>query len=277
MKLKLHSSYNLAYSKPFSFEKTFHIPSHFPSKLELFDNDKYYMTINFKGERLGLKFQMKKNNLRLYVYTNTILKNEYISDLLIELDHRFTLANKNYADFYDKYKDDRFLSPVVEKNYGKHLSTMYSLYEGLIISTLLQNVTVQRTIKMCENLLSKYGEIVEFDGVELYCFWTVQEFNPSEDDLRALKVGYRAKNIVRITEHFKSNSIPDLQLRAMSTPILVKELLKIYGVGKQTVFYLVSGQFHRTEYLRHIPLWERKILSRYIFDKELVEETELVK
>ncbi|MCB0751066.1 MAG: hypothetical protein KDC52_06300, partial [Ignavibacteriae bacterium] len=36
------------------------------------------------------------------------------------------------------------------------------------------------------------------------------------------------------------------------------------------------GQFHVTDYLKHIPLWERKILSYYLFKKELVDEKELV-
>ena len=40
---------------------------------------------------------------------------------------------------------------------GVHPSTYSSLYEYLVISTLLQNATVRRTVQMAENLFGQYG------------------------------------------------------------------------------------------------------------------------
>ncbi|OGW41136.1 MAG: hypothetical protein A2Y97_09610 [Nitrospirae bacterium RBG_13_39_12] len=130
---------------------------------------------------------------------------------------------------------------------------------------------------MGNNMLAAYGTPLEFDGVELTALWSYKEFFPPKADLRQLKVGYRAKNLLRVAKHFQENDLSEKKLREMSTEILEKELLKIYGIGKQTVFYTMLGQFHRTRYLKHIPLWERKILSRYIFNEELCEEQEMVR
>ena len=97
----------------------------------------------------------------------------------------------------------------------------------------------------------------------------------SHDKLDETKIN-NIKNSLKITDFFVRNRISDEQLHELSTEILEKELLKIYGVGKQTVFYLLDGYFGRCEYLKHIPLWERKILSQYLFNKELCEEKYLV-
>ncbi|GHU57360.1 hypothetical protein FACS189411_10820 [Bacteroidia bacterium] len=274
--MQKYKTIELAFKKPFSFEKTFYIPSHFPSKLELYENGNYYMSLNFNGQIVGLKFyQKEENNLFVDIFSDTKLSDEYINSLITEIDFRFSLT-KDYSEFYDKFKSDKFLSSIIERNCGKHISSIYSLYQNLIISTFLQNATIQRTISMCENMMSRYGSTVNFDGVQMYAFWDIKDFNPEEEDLKKMKVGYRDKNIIRINNYFKENGISDIPLRDLPTPQLVKELLKIFGVGKQTVYYLVSGQFHRTEYLEHIPLWERKILSKYIFDIELQEEKVLV-
>jgi len=167
---------------------------------------------------------------------------------------------------------EAWLGFVIRRNRGARSFNIYSLYEELIIPVLLQNCTVQRTISMCENMLSKYGTLLYFDKIELYAMWRPEDLNATEEELRKLKVGYRAKNILRITEHFVTNKVSEKELRKLSTDKLEKELLKIYGVGKQTVFYIID----RADYLKHISLWERKILSKYIFDKELCDEKYLV-
>lgn len=273
--MKYKVTFNLEYKKPFSFEKTFYIPSHFPSKLELYNGKAYHIPLNFKGIITGLKFYQNEECLFVDIYSNENLTANYVQEILKEIDFRFSLT-VDYREYYDKYRNDKFLGAVIERNYGKHISSIYSLYQNLIVSTFLQNATIQRTISMCENVMSKYGTPITFDNVTLYAFWNIDEFSATEEDLKSLKVGYRAKTILRLANYFKETNLTDETLRELTTPQLVKELLKIYGVGKQTVYYLVAGQFHRTEYLKHIPLWERKILSRYIFNQELKEEAELI-
>ena len=102
--------------------------------------------------------------------------------------------------------------------------------------------------------------------------WRPEDLRATDEELRELKVGYRAESILRITEHFVNDSVSESTLRELPTDKLEKELLKIYGIGQQTVFYVIG----RAEYLKHISLWERKILSKYIFDEELCEEKYLV-
>jgi 3-methyladenine DNA glycosylase/8-oxoguanine DNA glycosylase len=47
--------------------------------------------------------------------------------------------------------------------------------------------------------------------------------------LRALKVGYRAKMIKRISESFAKGEINEFELRKMATEEAKNELMKLYG------------------------------------------------
>lgn len=274
-KLALRAKKNITFDidDQFNFEKTFYSPSHFEAKLDLYKKDQsvYYLTMNLGHTILGLKYYIFSGKLCVEIFSEQKLSKDVLEKTKEELMVRLSLDN-NDAVFYKKYSKDRLLKSVLNKNRGKRIFKMYSLYEELIISVFLQNCTVQRTISMCQNMLSQHGTLLCFDKIELYAMWRPEDLRTTDEELRELKVGYRAKNILRITEHFVNNNVSETELRRLSTDKLEKELLKIYGIGKQTVFYIIG----RAEYLKHISLWERKILSKYIFDKELCEEKHLV-
>jgi len=178
----------LSYRKPFSFEKTFYNPSHFKTGLELYDNGIYYMSLNFKNTRLGLKFSYTNKQLVLNIFSKNVLEDRIIKDLIEEIHYRFTL-NIDYSDFFSNYKNNRYLKDIINRNYGKHISSMYSLYENLIISTFLQNATIKRTIDMTYNMLTNYGKKIKFDNKTLFSLWVPKELNATDEELRKLKVG----------------------------------------------------------------------------------------
>lgn len=259
----------------FSFENTFYSASRFPSGLELYKNNCFYTALNLEDKMFGLKYRMDSCKLCLDIFSDNKLDKKVLDIISNEIKFRLSL-DVDYSKFYLEYSNDEFLKDVMIRNRGKHIFSLYSLYENLIISVFLQNTTVKRTIDMCSKMLSNYGTTLIYDGIELFSIWKPQELIATENDLKSLKVGYRAKKILRITDHFCKEKISEKDLRELPNEFLEKELLKIYGVGKQTVFYTMLGQFHRTDYLKHIPLWERKILSRYVFGQGLCDEKYII-
>ena len=87
------------------------------------------------------------------------------------------------------------------------------------------------------------------------------------DQLRALKVGYRAKSIKNIDAQFAKGEINEMELREKGREIQMEELLKLYGVGSATVWYLLFDVFHHWDFFNHISPWEQKIYSKLFFDK----------
>jgi 3-methyladenine DNA glycosylase/8-oxoguanine DNA glycosylase len=152
-----------------------------------------------------------------------------------------------------------------------------SLYESLIIYIVLQNATVKRSVQMLENLFNKFGKKVAYDGKILAAFWEPQKIaEASEQELRDLKVGYRAKYIKKISEQFANKEIDEFALRKMGREEVKRIMLKLYGIGPASVEYLLFEDFYFCDTLETIPPWEQKIMSKLIFHKDSVSKEELL-
>lgn len=143
-----------------------------------------------------------------------------------------------------------------------------SLYEYLIIGIVLQNATVRRSVQMFKALLENYGTLLEFDGKKLWCFWSPGGLKKvTVNDLRRLKMGYRAKSIKKIDQQFAKHLIDEMELRGKDRDTQMDELLKLYGVGPATVWYLLFDVFHHWDFFNHISPWEQKIYSKLFFNR----------
>ena len=98
------------------------------------------------------------------------------------------------------------------------------------------------------NLFNAYGSKLKFDNKELFAYWNPEDLNEvDEEELRTLKVGYRAKMIKRVSEAFARNEIDELELRKMKTEDAKQELLKLYGVGPATAQIILGGYLRKTD------------------------------
>ncbi|MBI3559335.1 hypothetical protein HY085_02970, partial [Candidatus Gottesmanbacteria bacterium] len=148
--------------------------------------------------------------------------------------------------FYQEFSKDKILGSAIKNLYGMRPGHQDSLYEYLIIGVVLQNCTVRRSIQMMQVLFKHYGNLLEFAGKKLWCFWEPGALKDvSEEELRSLKIGYRAKFIKKIDEQFGKNLVDETKLRVLDKETQMKELLKLYGVGPATVWYLLFDVFHQ--------------------------------
>jgi 3-methyladenine DNA glycosylase/8-oxoguanine DNA glycosylase len=122
---------------------------------------------------------------------------------------------------------------------------------------------------MFKALLENYGTLLAFDDKKLWCFFKPGRLDEvTEDDLRALKLGYRVKSIKKTDDYFVHRSRAELELRAQSRETQMAELLKLYGVGPATVWYLLFDVFHHWDFFNHVSPWEQKIYSKLFFDED---------
>ena len=259
-------------TSPFAFDPTFHKPDHFTSGDNYWEPKIRWQTWNFKGNCLGIKFENKGTignpKIAVHIYSQKPLYKDLIDSLISELKYSYNL-NLDLSNFYTKFKNDKVLGPIIKKWRGMRPGHPSSLYEYLIIGIVLQNATVRRSIQMFKALLENYGTPLEFDGKKLWCFWKPGRLkNVSEEDLRALKVGYRAKAIKIIDDQFNNGLLDEVELRKKDRGTQMEELLKIYGVGPATVWYLLFDVFHHWDFFNHVSPWEQKIYSKLFFDKD---------
>ncbi len=279
MKLKKIKTVELKPTVPFYFDSTFHKPDHFTSGDNEWKPGIRWQTWWWQDKHLGLKFVNSgtgnKPKVTIDIYFNQPLDNRFIASLSEEISYRYNL-NLDLTDFYQKFKDDKILAPIIKKWRGMRPGHPSSLYEYLIIGIVLQNATVKRSIQMFQALLENYGTLLEFDGKNLphrqaglWCFWEPGRLKKvTEGELRALKVGYRAKSIKKTDGYFANKEIDELDLRKKDRETQMKELLALYGVGPATVWYLLFDVFHHWDFFDHISPWEQKIYSKLFFDKD---------
>ena len=276
IKLDNKESFSLYPKSPFHFDGTFHKPSHFPNKLKLDDWEpgKYWQTIRFGEKLFGLKIEntgtISKPEIRVSLYSDEAFASEEIEKLKKEIAWRFELSIdlKESNNMAKKYK---IFYPVFKKWAGMRNASQYTLYELLIIAIVLQNATVKRSQQMLDELLRNYGTKLEFDNKEFWAIWLPEDLtNVTEQELRDIKIGYRAKFIKKLSQDFVEGKIDEFKLRNMNKEDAKKELIKLYGVGPETARILLFEAFHHFDVFDHIAPWQQKIYSRLFYGKKLV-------
>ena len=259
---------------PYNFDANFHKPSHFPSSDNVWKKGKYWITMVWGEQELGLKFEnigtLSKPKTRVNIYSRKTLSEKFIDRLIPEIRRRFNF-DLDISEFCEKFKSDKVLGSIIKKLKGMKPIAANSLYETLVIYIVLQNAMVRRSVQMLENLFEKFGKKVKFDNKVLSTFWEPSKMAKStEQALRHLKVGYRAKFLMKISEQFAKGGVDEFALRNMSKDEIRKEMLKLYGIGPASVEHLLFEDFYFCDKLEKIPPWEQKMMSRLIFKKKLV-------
>lgn len=271
IKLKLQKTIRVKPIKPFAFDPTFHKPDHFTSGDNYWESGVRWQTWNWKNKALGIKFSNKgtiDNPLvEIKIYAKNKLSDDFVNSLIEEIKYRYNF-NLKLENFYKIFKKDNFLYPILKKWRGMRPGHPSSLYEYLIIGIVLQNASVKRSVQMFKVLLENYGTLLEFDNKKLWNFWMPGKLQKiSERELRALKIGYRRKSIKKIDDYFVQEIINEQELRKKDRETQMKELLKLYGVGPATVWYLLFDVFHHWDFFNHISPWEQKIYSKLFFNR----------
>jgi 3-methyladenine DNA glycosylase/8-oxoguanine DNA glycosylase len=257
---------------PFNFDATLHKPDHFPATDNVWEPGVRWQTMLWRGEPLGCKFEdrgtINEPLVTLTVWSRKKLSQPFCDSLLAEIDYRYNFQ-LDLAEFYQLFADDPQLGPVIDRWRGMRPLNHNSLYEYLTIAIVLQNAAIHRSVSMMQALFERYGTLLAYDHKELYCFWEAGIIDRvTEEDLRALKVGYRAKSIKRVTEAFVRGEVDEFELRGKPKEEQCEALLALYGIGPASVWYILFDVFHHLDKMDHISPWEQKIYSKLFFDRE---------
>ncbi|RJQ25098.1 DNA-3-methyladenine glycosylase 2 family protein [Candidatus Parcubacteria bacterium] len=262
----------------FDFDSSIYKPGHFPTDDTKWESGKRWQTMLFKGKKLGLIFINKgvveDPKIKLEIYSEEPLAKDFLDSLIKEIRWRFNL-DLNLSEFYKEVKDDELLDPIVKKFRGLRPMHPGSFYEYLIISIVLQNTTVRRSVYMMQTLFEKYGDQVQFGNQLFWCFWEPEVLaRANEQNLRDLKMGYRAKSLIRVSQSFSKGELDEQKLRSINQEEQEKILLSLYGIGPASVGYIMFDVFHHWDFLKNISPWEQKIYTHIFFNKD--HEKELV-
>jgi len=258
---------------PFNFDASLHKPDHFPSADNHWVPGTRWQTMVWRGKQLGLKFENKGSVeepcVRLSIFSALKLEKHFLDSLIEEINYRYSFT-LDLSAFNREFANDPDLGPVIERWYGMRPLNCNSLYEYLIIAVVLQNATVRRSVNMLQALFENYGSLLVYDSKALFCFWLPEKLSGVlETDLRDLKIGYRAKSILRVNQAFVGRQVDEFDLRNKTKGEQRDALLCLYGVGPASVQYILSDVFHHTGKIEHISPWEARIYSKLFFDRHV--------
>lgn len=107
-------------------------------------------------------------------------------------------------------------------------------WENLISFICSSNNNIKRISQMCDNLCLHFGKfIMKHEGIDYYTFPTAEVLAKpgTEDKLRDLSFGYRAKYIYKTAQMVHSSKQDLFKLRKLPYEEAHAELLKFTGVG----------------------------------------------
>ncbi len=276
MKLNQSKNFTLTPKPPFHFDGTFHKPSHFPNNLKLDDweSGKYWQSLRIGKHIFGLKIinagTTVRPKLSVSIFYKGNLSPAELERIKKEISWRFEL-DRDFREFNSLAKKDKRFYPVFKKWMGMRNLSQYTLYELLIIAVVLQNATVRRSQQMLDALIGKYGTKITFDKKTLYTIWLPDDLKDvSEQELRDLRIGYRAKFIKRLSQDFADKKIDEIQLRTLDKEKAKQELIKLYGIGPESARILLFETLHHYDVFDHIAPWQQKIYSMLFYNKKLV-------
>ncbi len=162
-------------------------------------------------------------------------------DNLMEIDCSEEDFNSFWKDYLDLERDYKKIKDTLCKNdtmnkaiaFGHGIRILRQEFSEALISFIISQRSSIPKIKSCiEKLCRGFGEPITYNGKTLYAFPTVDVLSSmSEDDFRALGVGYRAPYLVDASKKLKENQINFDILNGTDTLLARNELLKIKGVG----------------------------------------------
>lgn len=264
LSLRRRATLELEPTQPFAFDATFHKPDHFPSRDTAWEPGVRWQTMRFRRQTLGLRIEEAGSRVRVGIWAASRVSEAFLEALADELTWRGNLR-LDLAGFERHARRDAYVAPIISRWRGMRPMHLGSLYEYLVIAIVLQNATVRRSVQMLQALFEHYGTLLHFDRRRLYAFWDAATLAAtSEQKLRALKVGYRAKSLIRISQVVAAGQADEVRLRAATADQQRAALLSLYGVGPASVGYILIDVFHAFDELAHISPWERRIYSRLL-------------
>lgn len=266
---------------PYNFDPTVFKPAHYPDPLKIHETGKYWFVLRLDNKIYGIKLvdrgTINRPNVQVVIFSKRKLSKDEIKDIIEEVSYRFEFE-RDISGFFNKFKNDKVLSPFIKKWYGMHGSCAQDLYGLLMIGIFLQNTVIKRSVQMTKVMLGKYGIKVKFDGKEVYYFWKPEEImNVSEQELRDLRVGYRAKLFVKLSKTFVEEKINEAELRKLPMEEARQRLLTLYGVGPETARILLVEALHHYDIFNQVAPWQQKIYSKLLFNKKLVPTDKIIK
>lgn len=158
---------------------------------------------------------------------------------------------------------DPTLAQLAEPLKGLRPYTQPSLFEALVKAILQQQVSYRFAYQLIRDLVVAYGPRCQLGEQELWDFPKVERLmSLSEVELRAHRVGYKAKYILALTQLIASGELDLEGLAKEETTTVLQSLDALPGVGPWTAALAALSGLRRLEVFPFDDLVVRNLISK---------------
>jgi len=169
-------------------------------------------------------------------------------------------------EMFEEFPEDSPLEKARDEYWG--LRIIQDEFFPCLISYLCSPQMRIPRIKEMQNKIAKkkYGTKVEFNDMEVYRFPTPEELSEAtEDELRELGVGYRAKYIVESVKIIQETDFNHEDIKNMEYSEAREEMKRLYGVGDKVADCVLLFSLGFIE-AAPIDTWGYKVLESHYPD-----------
>lgn len=160
---------------------------------------------------------------------------------------------------------DRYLAEAARFGRGIRILRQ-DPWEMIVTFIISQQKTIPKIKEAVELLSSHYGKKIPTDGGIFFSFPSPQELcQASLEDLKALKLGYRAKYIHRICQEAAEGILDLEKLKSMDYDQSMDYLTGFYGIGEKVANCICLFGLHHINAFP-IDTWIKKILLKEYYD-----------
>ncbi len=160
---------------------------------------------------------------------------------------------QDVSGFYRMAREDTVLASLVETMRGLHIPHTATVYEGLILAILGQQISSHVARALRSLLISKYGPSLEVEGTIYHGFPRPASLAAATpEELRALGFSGRKSGYIReISQQVESGRLDLEGLRARPDEEIGQTLMALRGVGLWTAHWLFVRAFGRDDGFPH--------------------------
>ncbi len=193
------------------------------------------------------------------------------------LVRRIFSVDHDLKQFRAQVAGDPLMSKLEAAHRGLHLARWPRLFEALVSSILLQQISTAGAWTMKRRLVEKFGEILQTNKETFYAFPRAEALaRASVDDLRAIGLtGAKAVSMIELARRVNEGELNEDELQHEENESLITHLTQLRGVGRWTAEWVLMLHFGRADVFPAGDLALRGFVSKYYNDGAPVTEREI--
>lgn len=203
---------------------------------------------------------------------NMVLYDCSMEEFVAVWEHYFDLKRDYGAIKKQLLMRDTQLKEAMDTMWGIRILNQ-EFFETMISFIISQNKQIPHIKQIVENISIKYGRYLGKIGEEkFYSFPDVNTLKKvKEEELRMLKVGFRAPYIIDAVQKRADGAITESALEKMSSEDAMKELMKVKGIGEKVANCILLFSLGKRDAFP-VDVWMKRIMEFLYFHEETSNE-----